>query len=368
MKKTVMTLTGIRPDFIRMQAVFKRLDESEKLNHILVHSGQHYDKMLSGVFFDELEIRKPDFNLYAATHLDGKSHPGRLAAKVSEGIGALRSERGINPDIIMFLGDSHSALAAPFLRKDGFKIAHIEAGMRSYDMEMPEEVNRICCDHMCDFLFTYHPNYAEKLRKEGIHPSKIHVVGNTIVEVANQFLPELQSRPKELDCILMDIHRPENIQSPSNLKNILVFANECSVRFQLPVKMVSFGRTVQAIADAGLAMGSVEWVPLMSYKEYLQSQYDAVFMISDSGTAQEEPALLDTPVVVPRISTERPESVNLGCSKMLNVQESWPGDVSWDDCLDWLGSMETVDFVAVKSWLGEGNTAEKIVSILEEKL
>ena len=364
--KTVITLTGIRPDFIRMQGVFRRLDESKELNHILVHSGQHYDKMLSDVFFDELEIRKPDFNLYAADHLDGTSRHNLLVSKIVDGINTLRSKQGINPDIIMFLGDSHSVLAAPMLRKDGFKIAHIEAGMRSYDMGMPEEVNRICCDHMCDFLFAYHPNYVEKLLKEGIDPGKIHMVGNTIVEAVNQFLPEIQSQPKKQDFILMDIHRSENILSPTNLWNVIEFANECSMRFDLPVKMISFGRTKQVVKNACWEMGNVEWVPLMSYKHYLKAQYDAAFMISDSGTAQEEPALLNTPVVVPRVSTERPESIQWKCSKMLNVQTLW--NDSWHTCLSWLGSMETVNFCASNFWLGDGWTSQKIISILEDRL
>jgi len=359
-----MTLTGIRPDFIRMSEVFRKLDSSKYLDHILVHSGQHYDKMLSDVFFDELEIRKPDFNLNIGA--SGREHFNQVNVLSIEIIDLLRFGKCPKPDIILFLGDSNSALASIPLRKEGYRIGHIEAGMRSYDMNMPEEINRICCDQMCDFLFAYHKNYEEKLIAENIPPNKIHVVGNTIVEVVNQFLPKMHLNPKKLDKILVDIHRPENIKSPQNLQNILDFANDCAVRFQLPIQMISFGRTRTAIENAELNMRWVKWVPLMSYQQYLQAQYDSVFMISDSGTAQEEPALLNTPVVVPRISTERPESVKYGCSKMLNVQTAWNG--SWRDCLNWLDSMKTVNFIARTDWLGNGNTSERIVSILETLL
>lgn len=364
-QKVVMTLVGIRPDFIRMSEVFKKLDSSKCLDHLLIHSGQHYEKMLSDVFFEELEIRKPDFNLSVGS--PGREHyeqEGILSKKIIE---LLKSREFPKPDIILFLGDSNSVLSSIPLRKEGYKIGHIEAGMRSGDMEMPEECNRICCDHMSDFLFTYHQNYADNLYAENIPEEKVFVVGNTIVEVVNKFLPEIRKRPKKLDKIIIDIHRPENINSVINLLNILDFANECAIRFQIPVEMISFGRTQAAIEKAKLEMGLVKWIPLMFYKNYLQAQYDSVFMISDSGTAQEEPALLNTPVIVPRISTERPESIKYGNSKMLNVRTEW--NDSWQDCLNyWLGSMETINFIARTDWLGDGKTAERIVSILEEQL
>ena len=140
--KTIITVTGIRPDFIRMSEIFKKLDQN--FNHILIHTGQHFDKLLSDVFFDELEIREPDFNL----NIGGKDkehfhQTGDLSIKLIE---TIRKEK-LNPDLVIFLGDSNSVCSAMSLKKEGYKIAHIEAGMRSYDKRMLEEINRIVCDH-----------------------------------------------------------------------------------------------------------------------------------------------------------------------------------------------------------------------------
>ena len=204
MAKTVITVTGIRPDFIRMSEIFKKLDEN--FNHILVHTGQHFDKLLSDVFFEELEIRKPDYNLEIGG--PGKEHFHQTADLSVKLIELIRKEN-LNPDIILFLGDSNSVTSAVPLKKEGYKIGHIEAGMRSYDKRMLEEINRIVCDHCSDFLFVYHENYKQKAIKENIDPNSVFVVGNTIVEVAEKFKP---TEVKKNDKIILDIHRPENFK------------------------------------------------------------------------------------------------------------------------------------------------------------
>ena len=182
--KTIITVTGIRPDFIRMSEIFKKLDEN--FNHILIHTGQHYDKLLSDVFFDELEIRDPDYNLnIGAGNKEHFHQTGELSIKLIE---LIRNEK-LNPDLIVFLGDSNSVVSSVSLKKEGYKIAHIEAGMRSYDKRMLEEINRIVCDHCSDFLFVYHDNYKKKAIKENIPNENIFVVGNTIVEVVSKFKP-----------------------------------------------------------------------------------------------------------------------------------------------------------------------------------
>ena len=162
-RKTVVTITGIRPDFIRMSQVFKRLDES--FYHILIHTGQHYDAQLSGVFFKELGIRAPDYTLN--TGREASNHYEQLSY-LSTAIPKLFKEHSIQPDLVLFLGDSNSAGVAFPLKKEGYRIGHIEAGMRSYDKRMLEEINRTVCDHCSDILFVYHPDYAAQLAQEGI--------------------------------------------------------------------------------------------------------------------------------------------------------------------------------------------------------
>ena len=161
--KKIVTITGIRPDFIRMAEIFKQLDDN--FNHILIHTGQHYDKLLSDVFFEELEIRKPDYTLNTGS--ESSNHFEQLAY-LSKNIPILFKENNIEPDLIIFLGDSNTSGVAFPLKKEGYKICHIEAGMRSFDKRMLEEINRTVCDHCSDILFVYHDEYKRFLEKENI--------------------------------------------------------------------------------------------------------------------------------------------------------------------------------------------------------
>lgn len=356
--KTVMTITGIRPDFIRMRGVFRRLDESPYINHILVHSGQHYDTMLSDVFFTELEIRKPDYNLGCGA--PGKEH-FELSGDITKAVIQLIRSEGLNPDLILFLGDTNSVVCTVGLKKEGYFLGHIEAGMRSYDRRMLEEINRTVCDHCCDLHFVYHPDYATHLLKESICPNGIHVVGNTIVEVCRPFARDLAKLPSRKDQIIMDIHRPENFKDPVRLRKIVEYAQTASRMYNVPVHMVSFGRTMQKLDEFGIDLGSVEAVPLMSYKQFLDAQYNSLFVYSDSGTAQEEVALLGRPVVVPRDFTERPQSMEYNCSYLMHVEN----DASVSRSFEWLADQFLGSCVPNPVWLGSGNTAERIVKIIE---
>jgi UDP-N-acetylglucosamine 2-epimerase (non-hydrolysing) len=353
--KTILTVTGIRPDFIRMSEIFKKLDKN--FNHILIHTGQHFDKLLSDVFFDELEIREPDYNLEIGGL--GKEHFHQSADLSVKLIELIRSEN-LNPDIILFLGDSNSVTSAVPLKKEGYKIGHIEAGMRSYDKRMLEEINRVVCDHCSDYLFVYHDNYKEKALKEGIPQESIFVVGNTIVEVANKHKP---SEIKNDDRIILDIHRPENFKYKNRLENIVKYSNYMGKKYNLPVYMLGFKRTLDYIKQFDIDLGDIKVIDLLPFKKYLENVYHSKFIISDSGTAQEEPALLDTPVIVPRDFTERPESVQNNCSFMINVNKEF--DETWTFSEDWLSlNSDKRDFI----WLGEGNTSQKIIDILKEKI
>jgi len=349
--KTVVTVTGIRPDFIRMSEIFKKLDS--EFNHVLIHTGQHFDKMLSDVFFDEFEIRKPDYNLGIGG--PGKEHFHQTSEASIKIIELLRSEK-IVPDLILFLGDSNSVAMSVALKKEGYRIGHVEAGMRSGDKRMLEEINRTVCDHCSDLHFVYHDDYKDNLIRENLPPYNVYVVGNTIVEVCNKLKEPIMSKPKTKDFILMDIHRPENFKYKDRLFNILKLANMYSDHFKLPVKMLKFNRTIDAIKEFDLSLGNINLIELMSYKKFLAEQYNCLFLLSDSGTSQEEPALLDTPVIVPRDYTERPQSVLYECSYMLNVNTC----ESFNKSIEWLYGSPLL----LTSWLGEGKTSSKIIEIL----
>jgi UDP-N-acetylglucosamine 2-epimerase len=356
MRKTVVTITGIRPDFIRMAFVFKALDT--EFNHILIHTGQHFDPNLSDVFFNQLNIRNPDYIL--ETGKQSSNHFEQLAY-LTTAIPKLFKEKNICPDLILFLGDSNSAGVSFPLKKAGYCIGHIEAGMRSYDKRMLEEINRTVCDHCSDILFVYHDDYKRQLELENI-TKNVFVVGNTIVEPLNMFKNRVMNQEKKEDMILMDIHRPENFGYEDRLKNALNFGNICIKRYGLPVKLLYFKRLEDAIQKWNLDLGEIEMIPLLPYQEYLETVYHSKFIISDSGTGQEEPALLNTRVIVPRDFTERPQSYANNCSFQLKINS---GETNYQEAFDWLN---TNTAIIDSDWLGDGTTSQKIVDEIKKFL
>ncbi|HLD98935.1 MAG TPA: UDP-N-acetyl glucosamine 2-epimerase [Bdellovibrionota bacterium] len=356
--KTIVTITGIRPDFIRMKEIFRRLDEN--FRHIMIHTGQHYDDALSKVFFEDLKIRKPDHVL--ATGANSRTHYEQLAY-LSKEIFYLFEREKIDPDLILFLGDSNSAMISAPLFKEGYRIGHIEGGMRSYDRRMPEEVNRVICDYVSDFIFVYTPAYKERLLKENRPPDGIFVVGNTITEIVREFMPK---GPRAKKYIVGDIHRSENLSSPEQLRHILEYLNSVGEALNIPVKLVRFARAQKMIEENHLLdrLSNIEPVGPYGFLKYLEFQYGALAVISDSGTAQEECPLLGVPAIVPRNRTERPESLEFGNSIL--VGESRPIPEMVRDTLEFIKSY-TINEERLQ-WLGDGKTSERIVSILLEKL
>lgn len=356
--KTIVTITGIRPDFIRMSKVFERLDA--EFNHIMIHTGQHYDDELSKIFFNQLKIRKPDFTL--ATGRNSSNHYEQLSYLSKEVIYLLKRKK-INPDIILFLGDSNSALVSAPLFKEGYKIGHIEGGMRSYDRRMPEEVNRVICDYVSDLVFVYTPLYKERLMKENKNPKQIFVVGNTIVEVVKKFMP---TGNRSKNFIVADIHRNENLKSPEQYNHILKFLDELGNKTKLEIRLVKFNRALKLINKYKLLNDkkNIKLVGPYGFLDYLNLQYNAFGVVSDSGTSQEECPLLGVPVVVPRNFTERPESVENGNSILIG--ENNPIEKMISDSLKFFESY-SISKEKVK-WLGNGKTSEKIIKILKKEL
>jgi UDP-N-acetylglucosamine 2-epimerase (non-hydrolysing) len=340
-----------------MSEVFRKLDAG--FNHILVHTGQHYDPKLSDVFFKDLNIREPDFNLSAGS--PGRPHYEQVA---DLSVKATKLCLELRPDLVVFLGDSNSVLASIPIHKEGFKIAHIEAGMRSYHKVMLEETNRVACDHVSDMLFVYHNNYKKKAMKEGIAKDSIYVVGNTIVEPLLN-IADLSYKPSPKHIIL-DIHRPENFKHAVRLTRILETAAVLGKHYSLPVKMLSFSRTKSVIDLNAINMHGIEFIDLMGYKDFIRAQQESLFVYSDSGSAQEESALLGIPVLVPRDFTERPESVDNNCSMMIYIER--------DDYLKqanravtWLDSHGR-GFKGKVKWLGDGRTSDHIIEAISENI
>lgn len=356
--KPIVTITGIRPDFIRMSKVFEKLDKH--FDHIMIHTGQHYDDELSAIFFRELKIRNPDFALDAGKN--SSNHYEQLAYLSKEVIGMLKAKK-IDPAVILFLGDSNSALVSAPMFKEGYRIGHIEGGMRSYDRRMLEEVNRVVCDYVSDLVFVYTPLYKKRLIRENKSPKRIFVVGNTIVEVVK---PHIPTDPKQKNYIIADIHRSENLKDPKQYDHILTFLNTLGAKLEMPVKLVRFRRAERLIEEFQLLEKKpyVELVGPFGFLDYLRFQYHAYGVVSDSGTSQEECPLLKVPVAVPRNFTERPESVEHGNSILLG--ETTPIDRMVEKTIRFFRSYSIT--ARDVRWLGNGKTSDTIVNILNKEL
>lgn len=359
----VATVAAIRPDLIRLAPLIKRLDADPTIRHTFIHSGQHFDENLCGAFFKELELRLPDHNLdvgYDFIKEEHRSWPAQLI-RLSQLLPDILTKDFNKPDLTLFLGDSNSVLIAPVLKKMGFRVGHIEAGMRSNDFRMPEEINRRCCDVASDYHFCYDESYGSNLFKEGLPFGNIYNVGNPIKETFNTYIkPLLRNWGKKANgYILVDLHRDELIRDATRLQEILKYCNKAGEAYNLPVLLLRFPRTMKAIADNNLNIGDLQTIDLLPYFKYMEYVHHAKFLISDSGTAQEEPGLLKTPVIVPRQYTERPLSMANGCSFLLRKPK--------EDCkssLAWLDAGPAMD----TAWLGDGKTSSKIVSIIKRTL
>ncbi len=358
--KTIVTITGIRPDFIRMSEIFKLLDKN--FNHICIHTGQHFDKNLSSFFFNELKLRKPNYNL----KIGSKGRPHYVQNSVLNiRLLKLFKDKKIYPDLIIFLGDSNSVCSSVALKKEGYKICHIEAGMRSGDKRMLEEINRIVCDHCSDLLMVYHKDYKRNLIKENINSKNIFVVGNTIKEVFKKQIRFL-SKKKVDNYILVDIHRPENFNYSTRMKNILKFLKYLSKKEKKKIMFLNFKSTIDRINKFRLNKKSINIVPLMNYIDFLNYQNNAFCLVSDSGTAQEETALLKTPVIVPRDFTERPQSYHNNCSKKVNVNKM---DIkNWNKCISWIRNYNKNKIKAKTAWLGDGKTSKEIIKHIKKNI
>ena len=355
-KKNIITVTGIRPDFIRMSEIFKIFDK--KFNHTLVHTGQHFDKLLSGIFFKDLNIRKPDYNLKISSR---KSLHYHQLSKLNVKFLDLLKQKKLKPDLIVFLGDSNSVGLSFVLKKEGYKIAHIEAGMRSFDNRMLEEINRTVCDKCSDFLFVYHKDYKKNLFKENIKKN-VFVVGNTIIEPCIKILSKISKKRLIKDnYILVDIHRPENFLYKNRLSEIVNYCKFVKKFFKSKIIFLKFKRTMLQLEKFKIKTKGLDLIPLQGYKNYLALQRDALFIVSDSGTAQEEPALFKKPVIVPRDFSERPQSYQFNCSYKINVNNK---NISWKKSVLWINALKGKKINSSNKWMGDGNTSIKIAKIL----
>lgn len=322
-KFKLVTLLGIRPDYIRMFKLIKLLDEGqEKYNyeHILVHSGQHYDPELFGNFLKEFNIRQPDINLSIGLTLkeSGKTGHAYQSALLTERTFEMLEK--VKPSAVMYLGDTNTVLSSVVVARSGYPVIHLEAGGRSFDWRMPEEKNRVVIDHLSDALYCYLPRYKEILTSEGVDDFRATVIGNIIVDAINEFKDKIEASKITADLginkkeyILVTLHREENITNKEILENkltdILRFAKEKNLPIVSPV-MPRTGAAIEKFELNNLFNDPlfIKTKPL-GFIDFLNLEKNARLVVSDSGTVQEEALIMGTPCVIARRSTERPETI-----------------------------------------------------------
>lgn len=313
---TVLHVVGARPNFMKAAPVYRALAKAG-FNQVLVHTGQHYDALMSDVFFQTLEIPAPDESL----NVGSGSHAQQTAAIMSKFEPVLLAR---NPDFVLVYGDVNSTVAAALVcAKLGVRVAHVEAGLRSFDREMPEEINRLVTDQLSDLLFTPSPDGDENLKREGVAPEKIFLVGNVMIDTLVQFLPkaeELFGGLKDrlsLDRFgLVTLHRPSNVDDEAVFLPMLQVLDELSRDLPLvfPVHPRTGDRWSQQLKQCNANLRTVE--PL-GYLEFLALQKHAAVVITDSGGIQEETTYLGTPCLTLRENTERPITITAGTNVLI---------------------------------------------------
>lgn len=349
----ILHVVGARPNFMKAAPVIRALAKWPEARQTLVHTGQHYDPNLSDVFFSQLNMPEPDVNLEVGS--------GSHAWQTAEGMTRLEPvvlER--KPDVVLVYGDVNSTVAAALLcSKLLIRVAHVEAGLRSFDRTMPEEINRIVTDRLADMLFTPSEDGDTNLAREGVPAEKIYRVGNVMIDTLAQLLPLAVQSPKNglpERYALVTLHRPSNVDDRASLRSILHALLE--VNEQLEVVFPMHPRTRQRIEQFGINIERLHLLEPLPYIEFLALQRRASVVITDSGGIQEETTYLGVPCLTLRSNTERPVTVTLGTNVLIGADL---GRLSFElsKILEGKGKKGTLPP------LWDGHAAERIAEVLQ---
>lgn len=309
-KLKVMTVVGTRPEIIRLSRVMAALDDSQAIEHIIIHTGQNYDYELNQIFFEDLNIRKPDHFLNAAG-VTATETVGQILIKIDP---LLEAEK---PDAFLVLGDTNSCLCAIPAKKRHIPIFHMEAGNRCFDQRVPEETNRKIVDHISDINLTYSDIAREYLLREGLSADRIIKTGSPMFEVLNHYMNDINSSNilEKLNLenekfFVVSAHREENINSEKNFKGLMDTLNLIADKYKFPIIVSTHPRTQKMIDAKQIAMRpEVQFLKPMGFNDYNALQMKSFAVLSDSGTISEESSTLNFPALNIRDAHERPEAM-----------------------------------------------------------
>jgi len=368
-RRRLVLVVGARPNFIKALPILDALASYPMVDVTLVHTGQHYDTNLSDVFFEELGIRRPDIHLQVGSG----SHAvqtGRIMEKFEEYLETERKE-GRPVDRLVVVGDVNSTMACTLVAsKLGIPVAHVEAGLRSFDRSMPEEINRLVTDSLCDMLLCSEPAGVENLRREGRSGREIHLVGNVMIDTLHAFVEKAQNRTilEELNLLpggygVVTLHRPGNVDNPEHLAKLVdVIADVSKV---LPLVFAVHPRTARQLGmtnlSARVSKSEVIMIGPQGYLDFLCLTSQAKLVMTDSGGLQEETTALGIPCLTLRPNTERPITIEEGTSTLIG------SDVDYlRECID---SILEGDYPAGSSpELWDGQAGTRIAKILAESM
>lgn len=316
----VMTVVGTRPEIIRLARVMSALDNSKAIEHIIVHTGQNYDYELNQIFFDDLQIRKPDYFLNAAG-----SSATETIGKILINIDPLLEE--IRPDAFLVLGDTNSCLCAIPAKKRHIPIFHMEAGNRCFDQRVPEETNRKIVDHISDINLTYSDIAREYLLREGLSADRIIKTGSPMFEVLNHYLPSIKSsnilerlQLERNKYFVVSAHREENISSDLNFSGLVTSLNLVAEKYNLPIIVSTHPRTRKMIDAKGIILHkNIQLLKPLGFNDYNALQLHSKAVLSDSGTISEESSILNFPALNIRQAHERPEAMEEASVMMVGL-------------------------------------------------
>lgn len=364
MEFKVISVVGTRPNFIKIAPLVNELRKRKGIRHLLVHTGQHYDESMSKFFFDDLQIPKADANLGVGSASDA-TQTAKIMLKFEK---VLAKEK---PDLVIVVGDGNSTAAAAITaRKCGIKVAHVESGLRSFDLTMPEEINRILTDHIADFLFTTEESANRNMMNEGINKNKIYFVGNVMIDTLlkhkkksekSKILSKLNLNAN--NYAVLTLHRPSNVDDKHSLKYILSILEQ--VQKKIKIVFPVHPRTLKNIKKFNLS-GYPKYfkniiIEPLGYLDFLCLMSNSRFVMTDSGGIQEETTVLGVPCITLRDNTERPVTVEQGTNLLVSTDKSKIVEMS----------NQIIDGIKIKGRipnLWDGKAAGRIVDILIRKL